>query len=136
MPEMIAYNDVDQWGVGAGAGPQSPRSPKKDKAFNQSSEGVRRKGSSSKMLAKGLSRGLTRMGSVMKRSTSSAKMGVGEGDENRRRRVNRHSIVREEMGEEWERVDIQKEVTEGDTSITRPFNVEVGSTIDLVWDGC
>jgi hypothetical protein len=72
------------------------------------------------------------MGSVMKRSASGAKMGMsgtGAGmgsDENMNRRMrNRHSVVHEEMGDEWERVDIQKEVTEGDSSITRPFNVEV-----------
>jgi len=49
-----------------------------------------------------------------------------EADENAIRKTrNRHSVVHEEMGHEWERVDMQQEVTEGDASITRPFNVEV-----------
>ena len=64
------------------------------------------------------------MGSVMKRSTSGARGLASDENPNRRMR-NRHSVVHEEMGEEWERVDLQKEVTEGDVSITRPFNVEV-----------
>ena len=64
------------------------------------------------------------MGSVMKRSTSGARGLASDENQNRRMR-NRHSVVHEEMGEEWERVDMQKEVTEGDVSITRPFNVEV-----------
>ena len=131
MPELVALNDVDQWGVGSRAGPRTPTSPKK--GSNTPPEvGVRRKNSSSKMLAKGLSRSLTRMGSVMKRSTSGARMGMAgqgtgtEADENAIRKTrNRHSVVHEEMGNEWERVDMQQEVTEGDTSITRPFNVEV-----------
>jgi hypothetical protein len=75
------------------------------------------------------------MGSVMKRSTSGAKVGMagnatGVSNENMNRRMrNRHSVVHEEMGDEWERVDMQKEVAEedGDSSITRPFNVEVSS---------
>jgi len=49
-----------------------------------------------------------------------------EADENAIRKTrNRHSVVHEEMENEWERVDMQQEVTEGDASITRPFNVEV-----------
>jgi hypothetical protein len=75
------------------------------------------------------------MGSVMKRGTSGAKMGMANtttrvSDENMNRRMrNRHSVVHEEMGDEWERVDMQKEIQEeeGDSSITRPFNVEVSS---------
>jgi len=40
--------------------------------------------------------------------------------------------VHEEMGEGWERVDIKKELTpEGDTSITRPFNVEVSCHVQV-----
>jgi hypothetical protein len=82
------------------------------------------------------------MGSVMKRSTSGAKMGMantttGVNDENMNRRMrNRHSVVHEEMGDEWERVDMQKEIQEeeGDSSITRPFNVEV-SYSSLVFYG-
>ena len=77
------------------------------------------------------------MGSVMKRNTSGAKMGMagtttGMSDENMNRRMrNRHSFVHEEMGDEWQRVDMQKVVVEedGDSSITRPFNVEVSSTL-------
>ena len=73
------------------------------------------------------------MGSVMKRNTSGAKIGMagtttGMSDENMNRRMrNRHSVVHEEMGDEWQRVDMQKGVVEedGDSSITRPFNVEV-----------
>ena len=73
------------------------------------------------------------MGSVMKRNTSGAKMGMagtttGMSDENMNRRMrNRHSVVHEEMGDEWQQVDMQKGVVEedGDSSITRPFNVEV-----------
>jgi hypothetical protein len=125
MPDLVAYNDMDQWGVGsAGSGSRTPTSPKK--GSNTPPEvGVRRKNSSSKMLAKGLSRSLTRMGSVMKRSTSNARMGLASDENQNRRMRNRHSVVHEEMGEDWERVDIHKEVTEGDVSITRPFNVEV-----------
>jgi hypothetical protein len=129
MPDLVAYNDLDQWGVGsAGAGPRTPTSHKK--GSNTPPEvGVRRKNSSSKMLAKGLSRSLTRMGSVMKRNPSNAKMGLASDENQNRRMRNRHSVFHEEMregeGEDWERVDIQKEVTEGDISITRPFNVEV-----------
>jgi len=73
------------------------------------------------------------MGSVMKRNTSGAKTGMAStttamSDENMNRRMrNRHSVVHEEMGDEWQRVDMQKGVKEqeGDSSITRPFNVEV-----------
>jgi hypothetical protein len=45
----------------------------------------------------------------------------------KRAATSRHSTVAEaeEMGEGWERVDMHKEITEGDTSITRPFNVAV-----------
>jgi hypothetical protein len=83
-------------------------------------------------LVKGLSRSLTRMGSVMKRCPSDTVVG-GKGSPaggqknwpSTKARGKRQSTVQEDMGEGWERVDMQREVTEGDTSITRPFNVEV-----------
>lgn len=74
------------------------------------------------------------MGSVMKRSTSDDNMNLsvsGKRKEWTKKRAatstSRHSTVAEaeEMGEGWERVDMHREITEGDTSITRPFNVAV-----------
>lgn len=76
------------------------------------------------------------MGSVMKRSTSDNNMNSTVSTKRKewtrkRAATNRHSTVAEAeaeaegMGEGWERVDMQREMTEGDRSITRPFNVAV-----------
>lgn len=131
MPETTAYNDVDQWGAHR---VQPPISPKREGLGSSLGSGLRRKNSGGKLLVNGmggLSRSLTRMGSVMKRSTSDNNMNSSVStkrkDWTRKRAVTRQSTVAEaqEMGEGWERVDMHKEVTEGDSSITRPFNVAV-----------
>jgi len=90
------------------------------------------------MLAKGLSKSLSRMGSVMKRTTSETAVpttgGMAGKSKNWPSKPNhkRTMTVHEEMGEGWERVDIKKELTpEGDTSITRPFNVEVSCHVQV-----
>lgn len=77
------------------------------------------------------------MGSVMKRSTSANGVGTSGGSRKKdwmsKKRTTQSATVNEEMGEGWERVDMGPEVIEGDTSITRPFNVEVRvSSLDLL----
>lgn len=127
MPEMIAYNDVDQWGA-----LRKPASPSCKVSDGPSSgSGLRPKNSSSKLLASGLSRSLTRMGSVMKRSTSDNALSSSKSSRKEKwmKKRSRHFTVAEEMGDGWERVDMHREVTEGDTSITRPFNVEVSRAL-------